>query len=208
MRLALCKGRLLPGVLALLEEAGITFAFTSDRDYRPTCAGADLEAKILKVRAIPQLIALGRFAVGFCGLDLVQEAAYEHVVPILDLGLTPVELVVAVREGQEGILENPPKRPLLVATEYEHTADRWASRHNLAHITIQTWGSTEAYAPEDADVVFDCRETGATLVANGLVVVERLLRSTTYLIADRRALDHPERGAAIEGLRRRLEEVL
>ena len=56
-RLALCKGRLLSGVLALLEEAGITFSFASDRDYRPTCVGADLEAKILKVRAIPQLKA-------------------------------------------------------------------------------------------------------------------------------------------------------
>lgn len=208
MRLALCKGRLLPGVLTLLEEAGIRFGFAGDRDYRPTCDGAELEAKILKVRAIPQLVALGRFSVGFCGLDLVQEAAYEHVVPILDLRLNPVELVVAVREGQERLLEDPPKRPLLVATEYERTADRWATRHNLAHITIQTWGSTEAYAPEDADVVFDCRETGSTLAANGLVVLESLVRSTTWLIADRRALDDPERRPAIEDLRRRLEEVL
>ena len=202
MRLALPKGRLLEGTLARLAKAGLAFAFTSDRDYRPTCSNAAVKAKLVKVRAIPQLVALGNFDLGFCGLDLVREAGYEETIPILDLGSNKVEIVVAVRRGDEKILENPPKRPLLIATEYEHLADEWALRHNLAHITIQTWGSTEAFAPEDADIVFDCMETGRTLDANGLVIIDRILSSSTWLIANRNSL--ASMGAEIETLKGRL----
>jgi ATP phosphoribosyltransferase len=202
MRLALPKGRLLEGTFVRLARGGLTFRFASDRDYRPTCSDPTVQAKLVKVRAIPQLVALGNFDVGFCGLDLVREAGYDDAVPILDLSLNRVEIVVAVRRGQDNLLAQPPKRPLLIATEYERLADEWALRHNLAHITIQTWGSTEAFAPEDADIVFDCMETGRTLEANGLVIVDRILSSATWLVANRRALKTQR--AAIDDLKDRL----
>ena len=208
LRLALPKGRLQDGVLSLLAEAGVTFAFQSDRDYRPVVSDPRLAAKLVKVRAVPQLVALGNFELGFCGLDLVREADYEQVVPLLDLGLSPVELVVAVRAGDEDIVTHPPKRPLLIASEYVQLADRWALERNLAHITIQSWGSTEAYAPEDADIVFDCSETGTTLAANGLVVLERLMHSSTHLVAHGPALDVPEVRALIDELSARLAQAV
>lgn len=204
LRLALPKGRLLEGVRARLVSAGVTLGFASDRDYRPSTSDPDLTAKLVKARAVPQLVALDRFGAGFCGLDLVREADYEQVVPVLDLGLNPVELVVAVPADRAGLLDDPPRRPLLIASEYERLADRWALARNLAHITLQTWGSTEAYAPEDADVVFDCVETGRTLAANGLVVIERLFASTTHLVASRAALEDPARRPALDALVARL----
>ena len=206
MRLALPKSRLLGSTERMLHEAGITFTGGSDRDYSPVTNMSWLEISIRKVRAIPQLIALGVCDAGFCGLDLVQDSAYEDVIPIFDTGLNPVTIVVAAAAKDEQILFHPPRRPIVIATEYEHLADQWAFRWNLAHIIIQTNGSTEGYAPRDADIVFDCVETGVTLEANGLVVLEEIMESSTYLIANRRVLESREKAREIEMLQRRLAE--
>jgi ATP phosphoribosyltransferase len=189
MRIALPKGRLLVGVQDLLREIGLTFQYASDRDYNPVCNDPGFRATLRKVRAIPQLVALGNFPVGFCGLDLVRESDYENVVPVVDLGLNPVKLVVAISGETPNILEDPPKRPLVIATEYEKIATQWAMERGLSHIIVQSWGSTESYAPEDADVVFDCVETGRTLRANGLVVVDQILGSSTWMIVNRSVLE-------------------
>lgn len=188
-------------------RGGLTFRYVSDRDYSPRCNDPRIAAKLIKPRATPQMVALGNFDVGFCGLDILLDAAYDDAIPVFDLGLNPVKIVVAVPKGKEYVLTNPPKRPLLIATEYERIADNWAMARGLAHITIQTHGSTEAYAPEDADIVFDCRETGLTLDANNLVVIEELLNSTTHLIANRRALNDANRKETIEDLKKILEQV-
>jgi ATP phosphoribosyltransferase len=202
MRLGLPKGRLLEGVLGRLERAGVTFHFDSDRHYKPASNEPAISAKLFKARAIPQLLALGNIDLGFTGLDLVAEAGYEQIVDLLDLGLNRVELVVAVARAERDLLESPPRRPVVIATEYEQLAARWAMEHRLAHIAIQTHGSTEAYLPEDADIIFDCTETGATLAANDLVIIDRLMVSTTHLFANRRAL---ESNPAVEELAARLE---
>ena len=206
MRLVLPKGRLLQGVVDKLKKVDIHFEFV-DRNYSPKCSSKDVTAKLLKVRAIPQLVALQNFDVGFCGLDLVRESDYEEVVPLVDLGLNKVEIVVAVPEKERDIVQNPPKRPVLIATEYEHMADKWALTNNLAHITIQTYGSTEGYAPEDADIVFDCRETGNTLRANNLIVIEKLMDSSTWFIANKFSLEDEMRRTAIEELAKKLKSL-
>ena len=209
MRIALPKGRLLDGVLDALARAGLTFRFQSDRDYNPVSSDPAVRAKLIKVRAIPHLVALGNFEAGFAGLDLLQEAACEEVFPLLDLQLNRVTLVVAVPRGMEKLLEMPPKRPLLIATEYERISHEWAMSHNLAHITIQTWGSTEAYAPEDADIVFDNVETGRTMAANNMAVIDEIMTSSTNLIVNRSTYARPEIRAAIDaladGLRRAID---
>ena len=208
MRFALPKGRLLAGVTELLARAGLTFAFDNDRDYSGVGSVEGTSGKLIKARAVPQMVALGNFEVGFCGIDLVRESDYEQVQPLLDLQLNAVTIVVAVPRARAGILANPPRRPLLIATEYERLADAWAFKQGLAHITIQTHGSTEAYVPEDADIIVECVETGRTLEANGLVVVEQLFRSTTHLVANRMALADPHTGAEIRHWVQQLRGVL
>jgi ATP phosphoribosyltransferase len=204
MRMAMPKGRLLDGVSDRLRRAGVTLTFLNERDYRPKASGAALDVKLVKARVVPQLVALGQFQVGFAGLDLVREADYEQVVAVADLGLNPVRIVVAVPQDRVGLLDAPPRRPVVIATEYERIADRWALARNLAHIVIQTYGSTEAYAPEDADIVIDCVETGTTMAANGLVIIEELFRSTTHLVANRAALEDDSTRPSIEALTHRL----
>lgn len=206
IRLALPKGRLLDNVLKLLSEINVNFKFKNDRDYNPIANDKEITAKVVKVRAIPQLLALGQFTVGFAGLDLIKESGYDGIKPLLDLGLNPVRLVVAVHKEQKDILLNPPKRPILIATEYEHIAHEWAMKNNLSHIIIQTWGSTEAFAPDDADIIFDNIDTGRTMDANNLIVIDEILHSSTYLVVNSEAYKQKNIKKKVDYLIKNLKE--
>lgn len=206
LRMALPKGRLLDNVLKLLSEIGLTFEFKNDRDYIPVTNDKEIVAKVVKVRAIPQLLALGQFNVGFAGLDLLKEAGYDEIKPVLDLGLNPVKLVVAVHESQKDLLLNPPNRPVLIATEYENIAHNWAIKNNMAHIIIQTWGSTEAFAPDDADLVFDNVDSGRTMKANNLIIIDEIMDSSTYLVVNAEAYMNKEVKRKVDELVQKIKE--
>jgi ATP phosphoribosyltransferase len=192
MRLAVPKGRLQAPALELLARAGLRLAPTGERAYR--LAGPDdVDARLFKPRSIPDLLGIGAFDVGLTGLDVVRDAAADAVVPCVDLGLNRVRIIVATPAAKGDLLAAPPPRPLVVATEYPHLAERWMMARGLAHVVLRTHGSTEAYLPDVADVIVDCVETGATLAANGLIVVEELFESTTWLVANRDVLARPTR---------------
>ncbi len=178
VRVGIPKGRLFDGIERTMREAGFPME-VAPRNYHPKCDG--LRPFILKPRSIPQMVALGLLDAGFCGRDLVEESGYDDRIEVAaDLGTNPVRLMAAAPDPS--ILDAPPSRPLVIATEFPHIADRWASARNLAHISINTWGSTEAWAPTYADLVLDVVETGETMAANGLTILEEVLRSTTVLI--------------------------
>ncbi len=190
LRMAIPKGRIQEGLISLLKRSGITLSFVNDRDYSPSTNVDYLKAKMIKARAIPQLIALGNFQLGFSGQDLIKEYDYENTLEILNLNLNTVEIIVATSKDMEDILINPPTRPIVIATEYENLATRWALQKGLSHIIIQTWGSTESYAPEDADIVFDNMETGNTLRANGLIVIDKIMTSSTCLVVNKNVYEN------------------
>lgn len=198
-RVGIPKGRLFDAVAAAMNDVGFPLQ-VSARNYHPHCPG--VTAFILKPRSVPQMVALGLLDLGFCGRDLVTESGYDDRLQVLaDLGTQRVRMVAAAASAD--ILANPPRKPVVIATEFPSIADRWATRHNLAHICINTWGSTEAWAPAYADIVVDVVETGETLRANGLVILEELMQSTTVLIGRTHASgDRPS--AIVEAFRRRL----
>jgi ATP phosphoribosyltransferase len=195
-RLGIPKGRLLDGVKDALGRAGFPLE-VDGRNYHPACPG--LDAFILKPRSVPQMVALGLLDGGFCGRDLIRESGCEERLRVAaDLGTQRVRLVVAAVERD--ILQNPPARPLYIATEFPGIADRWATGRNLAHVCLNTWGSTEAWCPEYADLVVDVVETGDTMRANGLVILEEIMTSTTVL-AVRAGRDHAIHHRLVAALR-------
>lgn len=180
MRLALPKGRLLKQVLSYCASCGYDFSSENgDRDYDIFCSDPTIKAKLVKVKAIPQSIALGNYDAGFVGLDLLLNSNF-HVQGLVDLGLQPVKLVVAQSQNSD-VLNEVKDRPIVIATEYENIARKWASQKGISHIVIQTYGSTEGYVPDDADLVLDNVDTGDTMKANRLEIIEELFTSTTYL---------------------------
>jgi ATP phosphoribosyltransferase len=195
IRFALPKGRMEEGVTRLLADAGIRVSSTA-RDYRPTIALERFEVKVLKPRAIVEMIGAGARDLGFAGADWVSESDLE-LVELLDTGLDPVRLVAA---APESILENGalPARPIVVASEYEALASRWIESRGLDATLLRSYGATEVLPPEDADCIIDNTATGATLAANGLRIIDELMTSSTRLYASRDAMDTPAKRDAID----------
>ena len=199
IRLGLPKGRMQDNVYALLEDAGIhvrSGRAGSTRDYRPRLSLPDFDAKLLKPQNIVEMLHVGSRDIGFAGRDWVREKNAE-LVELIDTGLDPVELVAAVpvKLLVDGRL---PDHHLVVASEYERLARSWIVESALNATFIRSYGATEVFPPEDADCIIDNSATGATLRANGLEVVARIMTSSTCLFAHPAALDDTDKRSAIE----------
>ena len=205
LRLALPKGRMQEGVFALLSDAGIHVR-AGTRSYHPELSVPGFAAKILKPQNIVEMLHLGSRDVGFAGADWVAELG-AAVVEVFDTGLDPVRLVAA---APATLLEagRLPARRLVVASEYETLTRRWIDAAGVDATCVRSYGATEVFPPEDADLIVDNTATGATLQSNGLLVLDELMTSSTRLYAHPAALEDPERLEAIEGLALVLRSVI
>ncbi|HSN56930.1 MAG TPA: ATP phosphoribosyltransferase [Candidatus Sulfomarinibacteraceae bacterium] len=197
LQLAIPKGRMHEGVARLLAEAGIHLTQTV-RSYRPHVNLPDCEVKILKPQSIVEMLHAGSRDVGFAGADWVAELDGD-LVELVDTGLDPVRVVAAAPASlvRDGAL---PRGPLVVASEYERLTRRWIAERGLDATFVRSYGATEVFPPEDADLIVDNTATGSTLEANALVVVDELMTSSTRLYANPDALNQPERRRAIDAL--------
>jgi ATP phosphoribosyltransferase len=197
LRLAIPKGRMYDGVTRLLADAGVHLTQTV-RSYRPHISLSGCEVKILKPQSIVEMLHAGSRDVGFAGADWVAELD-GSLVELLDTGLDPVRVVAAAPAelAPEGTL---PDGPLVVASEYENLTRRWIAERCPQARFVRSYGATEVFPPEDADLIVDNTATGSTLEANGLRIVDELMASSTRLYANPRALEHPERRSVVDDL--------
>lgn len=197
LRLALPKGRMYEGVTALLAEAGVHLVPTV-RSYRPAVNLPHLEIKLLKPRNIVEMLHVGSRDLGFTGADWVAELD-GRLVELLDTGLDPVRVVAAAPPGTLAEGATPPGG-LVVASEYEHLTRAWMDHRLPGARFVRSYGATEVFPPEDAQVIVDNTATGATLRANGLEIVDELMRSSTRLYANPAVLGDPELRPMIDEL--------
>jgi len=203
LRLALPKGRMQTEVDRLLADAGLTVR-PEVRGYRPSILGLDgLEAKRLKPQAIVSMLAAGTRDLGFAGGDWVEELGVE-LVEVLDTGLDAVRIVAAAPPGTR--IE--PGVRLRIASELPRIAANWAERREIECVPVRSWGTTEVLPPEDADLIVDVVQTGATLAANGLEIVDVIRTSSTRLYASPEAMRCDERGPVIERIADLLRSVI
>ena len=188
LNMILPKGRIQDKVLRILARIGIEFIL-SDRSYRPECSDPAITAKMLKPQNIPKLVNLGRHDCGFTGYDCIVEQGAD-VVELADLGFDPVEVVVAV-PAKLAAKQAWRRQPVVVASEYQNLAKSFIEKNGLEAVFLRTHGATEAMPPEDADIIIDNTATGATLWHNQLVIVERIMRSTTRFIGNPTSLQDP-----------------
>ena len=205
LRLALPTGRMQDAALALLADAGIRVTPTA-RGYRPAVSLSDCEAKILKHQNIVEMLEFGSRDVGFAGADWVEELDAD-VVELLDTGLDPVSVVAAAPTGFFDRLDEI-GRPLVVASEYERLTRAWIARRDLDVEFVRSFGATEVFPPEDADVIVDNTATGSTLRANDLEIVDTVIKSSTRLYASPQAMENEVKRERIEDLTLLLRSVL
>ena len=151
------------------------------------------------------MLHVGSRDIGFAGADWVAELGAE-VVELLDTGLDPVSVVAAATPtfADGGLAQ----APFVVASEYQRLTRDWLERRGLQATVVRSYGATEVFPPEDADCIVDNMATGETLRANGLVIVDELMRSSTRLYANPHALERPAKREPIERLVLLLRSVL
>ena len=197
IRLGLPKGRMQENVFKLLSDAGIRVGLET-RGYRATVSLPGFEAKMLKPQNIVEMLHAGSRDVGFAGKDWVIEKKLD-LVDLLDTRLDPVRIVAAAPTAMlvDGML---PRRHLVVASEYVGLTENWIEREGLDASFVRSYGATEVFPPEDADIIVDNTATGSTLRANGLTIVDEIMTSSTRLYAHPKVLDDPDRKRMVDDL--------
>jgi ATP phosphoribosyltransferase len=170
---------------------------------------------------MPLQVATGNFDLAITGRDWLKEHLYQFpsspVTELLDLKFGWVRIVAVVSndlsvDGSDGLRQLCAERslPLRVASEYVNIADKYARDNRLGmYRIIPTWGASEAFLPEDADLLIENTQTGRTIARHNLRIIDTLFESTACLISNVNSLASPNAGrieSIVETLRRALKE--
>jgi len=204
LRILIPKGRIFEHVSRLFGEAGFPMTL-ADRTYRPVLGVDWLDAKIMKPQNVGQLLELGSHDAGFTGIDWIRENDSD-VEEILDLGFDRVRIVAAIPGEWE--VSRLRDRRIVAATEYVNLAGVWLSEQGWDYRILRTYGATEVFPPDDADMIIDNTSSGQTLRDNGLQIIATLLESSTRFVASKKAVADPEKRGRIEELAVLFQAVL
>ncbi len=224
VRIALPDGHLLKPTAEFLDKAGLNIQGYSGEmgeggecgesekaTRRPTIDLPGVTIKVIRPQDMPLQVANENFDLAITGQDWLNDHLYRFpsspVKEILKLGFGKVTVVAVVSEDlparhvhglrdlvREGLLPT-----LRVASEYVNIADKYARDSHLEHCKIiPTWGASEAFLPEDADLLIENTETGETLARHNLTVIDTILESSACLIGHRDTLSHPSKKGRIE----------
>ncbi len=182
IRLAIPKGYMSRNVAALFSDCGIEIK-ENGRSYRPFCSDPEIIVKIKKPQNIAKLVEGGAYDAGITGYDWIVESG-ASVCELVDLRMDKVKIVAAVPLGYD--LKKDKK--IVVASEYENISRRFLSSEGYKFSFIKSFGATEAYPPEDADMIVENVATGRTLMWNNLCSVGTILESSTRFIANKDSL--------------------
>ncbi|MEN8614548.1 ATP phosphoribosyltransferase [Dehalogenimonas sp. THU2] len=220
VRLALPDGHQQPHVRKILDAAGIGMEdYPSDRGFRRP--KSDLEGfaiKTIRPQDMPLQVANGNFDLAITGWDWLTDHLHQFpgspVKRLLDLKYGWVRIVAVVANevpvtNAAELKEYFRGQNLRVATEYINIADEYARNNHFGRYRIApTWGSTEAFLPEDADLLIENTETGGTIARHNLRIIDTLFESTACVIGNTRAADNPVKRQRMEALVNRLAKAL
>ncbi|MFC1914573.1 ATP phosphoribosyltransferase, partial [Chloroflexota bacterium] len=151
---------------------------------------------VIRPQDMPLQVASGNFDLAITGRDWIKEHLYQFpsspVQNLLDLNFGRVRVVAVVSQelpvtDASSLRELSAGRstPLRVASEYVHIADRYARDNHLGYYRIvPTWGSSEAFLPEDADLLIENTQTGRTIARHNLRIIDTLFESTACLVGN------------------------
>ena len=202
LRLVLPKGSLEQQTLRLFEEADLRVRRGSDRDYHGTIDDERIErVSLLRPQEIPLYVQDGLFDLGITGQDWIAETdADVEVLTSLTYAKsgtghgTSVVLAVPADHPANSAKEMPAGSR--ISTEFENLTKRYFDDLGIDVRVVWSFGATEAKVPEIVDAIVDVTETGSTLRAHGMKIIETLMTSEPVLVANREAAaDVPKRRA-------------
>ncbi|MGH9023061.1 MAG: ATP phosphoribosyltransferase, partial [Acidimicrobiia bacterium] len=205
LRLVLPKGSLEVPTLRLFEDADLGVRRGSDREYRATIDDPRIsEVRVLRPQEIPGYVAQGYFDLGITGRDWIEETG-SRVVSLTELEYSkatsnPVRIVVAVPAASAVESVADLKRGTRVSTEFPNLTRRFFERHGIEADVQLSYGATEAKVPDIVDAIVDLTETGSSLRAAGMRIIDTILLSRTELVANEASFADPTKRHAMEQL--------
>ncbi len=190
LQLGIPKGSLQDATIALFERAGWRI-YANGRSYFPQIDDADIECMLIRAQEMARYVEKGVLDAGLTGVDWVVESGLD-VESVTSLtyakqSRTKVRWVLAVPEDSP-YLRAEDLEGTTIATELVEVTKRYFAAKGV-HVRVEfSWGATEVKPPTLADAIVEVTETGSSLRANRLRVIDTVMESETHLIANRSAM--------------------
>jgi ATP phosphoribosyltransferase len=200
LMLGLPKGSLEESTKSLFAKAGWKIT-TSSRSYKPSIDDPDLDGRFIRAQEVSRYVEHGFFDCGLTGFDWIQENESD-VVEVCDLVYSRATTlksrwVLCVPEA--GHITKPEQLAgKRVATELVGTVRRYFEKKGIKVDVEFSWGATEVKVPDLVDAIVDITETGNSIRANKLRIIDTLLETNTKLIANRKSWANPAKRKKIE----------
>lgn len=193
LKLGIPKGSLQDATLDLFARAGWKISMSS-RSYVPSIDDAEIECLMVRAQEMARYVETGALDAGITGHDWVVEtsAQVEELAELIyaKQRLARVRWVLAVPE--DSLIQRPQDlKDKVIATEVVRITERFLERHGVAARVEFSWGATEVKVPKLADAIVEVTETGSSLRANRLRIVDTVLESATVFIMNKSAACDP-----------------
>lgn len=210
LKLGIPKGSLENATIDLFRRAGFQIA-TSSRSYFPTIDDPEIECMLIRAQEMARYVEDGILDAGLTGRDWIDENEAD-VVAVADLiyakqSFGKVRWVLAVPESSVFHTVHD-LRGKIIATELVATTKRYLAKHGVQAKVEFSWGATEVKPPVLADAIVEVTETGSSLRANNLKIIDTVMESNTQLIANKASWDVPEKRRKLEDIRMLLDGAI
>ncbi|HVU38864.1 MAG TPA: ATP phosphoribosyltransferase [Opitutales bacterium] len=210
LMLGLPKGSLEQATLALFAKAGWKIS-QSSRSYKPSIDDPELDGRFVRAQEISRYVEHGYFDCGLTGRDWVVENGSD-VQTVCELVYSRASNAVS-----RWVLAVPDDSPIRsakdlqgkrIATELVNTTKQFLAKQGVTAAVEFSWGATEVKVPDLVDAIVDLTETGSSLKANKLRIVDTILETTTQLVANKKSWADPLKRAKIETIALLLQGAL
>ena len=210
LMLGLPKGSLEESTKNLFAKAGWKIV-TSSRSYKPSIDDPELDGRFVRAQEVSRYVEHGFFDCGLTGFDWIKENESD-VVEVCDLIYSKASVqksrwVLCVPEASS-ITKPEQLAGKRIATELVGTVKRYFESKNIPVLVEFSWGATEVKGPDLVDAIVDITETGNSIRANKLRIIDTLLETNTKLIANKASWANPAKRKKIETIAMMLKGAL
>ncbi|MGC8764989.1 MAG: ATP phosphoribosyltransferase [Brevinematia bacterium] len=210
LKFGIPKGSLEEATINMFRRAGYNITVNS-RSYYPWVDDEELSLMLIRAQEIARYVEEGVLDAGITGKDWIEESGAD-VISVASLQYSkasrnPVRWVLAVHKdsGIKSVKDLEGKR---IATEAVEMTKKYLKKHNVNATVEFSWGATEVKCPVLADAIVEITETGSSLKANNLVIIDEVMVSTTQLIANKESWKNEWKKEKIERINLMLQAVL
>ena len=210
LKLGIPKGSLQDATLSIFKQAGYDINVKA-RNYYPTIDDEEISCMLIRAQEMARYIEGGQLDCGLTGLDWIKENRAD-VIDMTELiyaktSFKPIQWVLAVKKNSD-IKSVKDLEGKTIATEVVNLTTDYLESHGVKANVEFSWGTTEVKVPELADAIVEITETGSSLRANNLEIIDTVLETTTRFIANKEAYNDPEKRKKMENIIMMLQSVI